>query len=221
MEKEKDVQEVIKDLQHIKEAMARSNSVVKFMDMDSTLKGVLLLSGLMVILFAAIFYYFILSYGTFGEIPVNIKVLLFALLAVSLALVIKLKASNLLQKARQMKAGSTFFSLAKEIYTPAFTSMMLPFFVTLAVVVIYLSLNGHYHYLVPSLSILFGLLYTTFLGSLLVRYLLPMTYWLVLTGLFSLFIADWLHPMGILALTFGGGFLLGGMVARNSEKEGE
>jgi len=81
-----------------------------------------------------------------------------------------------------------------------------PFITAMILTSIFLVANGQTIYLVPALSILTGLLCLAFVNLFHMKELLVAGDWMLVTGLLSLFFAQFLHPLLALILTFGLGF---------------
>jgi hypothetical protein len=208
-EKEQGLQEVIADLTRIKEALSRSNSIFRFIDAGGALRGILLISGLLIAAFSAAFYGLSARYGAYAAAPVQFKALLWVLVGLSLPLIGYLKARNFLQGARKISAGMTLFRLLREVYTPQFIALVLPYFAAMVLIAVFLSARGLGIYITPALSLMIGLLIISLSGVFYMREIYIFGgVWLVATGLLALFLAELLHPLAVPGLTFSAGFIL-------------
>ncbi len=209
MEKEtSDLREVIADLTSIKEALSKSGSIFRFIDAGGVLRGILLISGVMIAAFSAAFYYLFEHYGSFAALPVHIKALLWVLIGLSVSLIGVFKIRNFLQGARRISADMTLYRLLEEVYTPQFVALILPYVVSIVLVIIFLSVRGLGLYIVPIFSLLFGLLSISLSGIFYMKEIFLLGIWLAATGLLTLFMAEVVHPLAALGITFSAGFIL-------------
>jgi hypothetical protein len=102
--------------------------------------------------------------------------------------------------------------LFDEIYTSRMLSLMLPYIFVVTLIIIFLCTRGQLIYIVPSLAILFGLLFVAMSPIIYFKELYLLSVWLIATGLLTLFTADVYHPMVVLGFTFGVGFILAGLL---------
>lgn len=70
----------------VKEAVSKSDSIIRFIDTGGALRGILLVIGLLVVAFSAVFYYLMGRYGSFEAVPVNLRIALFVLIGLSKSL---------------------------------------------------------------------------------------------------------------------------------------
>ncbi len=204
--------EVIADLKLIKEAVSRSDGIIRFIDIRGALKIVLLATGLMIALFSVLFYYLIEYYGSFTAVPLNIRTILFFLIGLTLFIIGYLKISNFLRSARGIRGDMTLNSFFDEFYTPRLIALQLPFMIVIVLAIIFLCSNGLLIYITPVLAILFGLLFVSFITLFYLKELYFLSVWLIATGLLTLFIAVTLHPLAVLGLTFSAGFVLASLL---------
>lgn len=203
-----DLKEVIADLTSIKEALSKSGSIFRFIDVGGVLRSILLISGLLIAAFSAAFYYLFEHYGSFAAAPSQIKIVIFVLLGLSLSLIGVLKIRNFLQSARKISVDMTLYRLLEEVYTPQFLALVLPHTIAMVLVIIFLSVRGLDLYIVPALSLLFGLLSISLSGVFFMKEVFILGIWLIATGLFTLFTAEVMHPLAALGITFSAGFIL-------------
>lgn len=153
-----ELREVIADLKLIKEAVRKSDSIIRFIDAGGALRQVLLAGGLLVGVFSVVFYYLLERYGSFETIPANLRIGLFVLIGLSWCGIGYLKVRNLLHGARNIGVDATFSCLLKGLYTPRLQALHLPYVSVIILVVIFLVSRGYHSYVIPSVAMLFGLL---------------------------------------------------------------
>ncbi len=204
--------EVIDDLKLIKEAVSRSDSIIRFIDTRGALKSVLLVGGLLIAFFSGLFYYLIENYGSFAAIPPNIRITLFVLIGLAWGFLACLKIRNFLKSARGISEDMNLNRLFDEIYTPRLLALLLPFLLVIILAIIFLCGKGLLLYIIPVLAILFGLLFISMSPIIYLNELYFLSTWLIATGLLTLFIAANIHPMAVLSLTFSAGFILASLL---------
>ncbi len=203
-----ELREVISDLQLIKAAVSKSDSLIKFIDTRNSIKAVLLIAGLLIAVFSALFYYLIEIYGSFSAVPPGIRITLLVVIGLACCLLGYMKLGNFLKSARGISGDITLNKLFSEIYTPRLLALLLPFMLVVVMAVIFLCSEGQTLYITPALAILFGLLFISMSPLLYLKELYLLSMWLIATGLFTLFIATDIHPLVIPGLTFSAGFIL-------------
>jgi hypothetical protein len=210
--KEHELSEVIADLKLIKEAVTKSDNIFRFIDTRQAMRGVMLIAGLMVVIFATLFYYFINSYGSFLAIPQNIRVILFVLVGICWISLGFIKAGGFIKSGRAISADMNLNRLFDEIYTSRMLSLMLPYIFVIILIIVFLCTRGQFIYIVPVLAILFGLLFIAMSPIIYFKELYLLSVWLITTGLLAFFTADVYNPMAVLGFTFGVGFILAGLL---------
>lgn len=210
--KPQELDEVIADLKMIKEAVSKSDSIIRFIDTRGALKSILLATGLMIALFAVLFYYLIESYGSFAAIPPGIRIALFVLIGLVLCLIGFLKIRNFLKSARGISEDMTLNRLFDEIYTPRLLAIQLPYVLVITLVIIFICSKGQFLYITPVMSILFGLLLVSLSPLSFLKEFYFLSMWLIATGLLTLFTAAVIHPLAVLGLTFSAGFILAALL---------
>ena len=210
--KEHELSEVLADLKLIKEAVTKSDNIFRFIDTRRAMRGVMLIAGLMVVIFATLFYYFINSYGSFLAIPQNIRVILFVLVGICWISLGFIKAGGFIKSGRAISADMNLNRLFDEIYTSRMLSLMLPNIFVIVLIIVFICTRGQLIYIVPVLAILFGLLFIAMSPIIYFKELYLLSVWLIATGLLALYTATIFHPMVVLSFTFGVGFILAGLL---------
>ncbi len=211
-DKSRELKEVIADLQLIKEAVSKSDSIITFIDIRRVIRPVMLIGGLLIAFFSLLFYYLIENYGSFIAIPLSIRAILFILIGLACCLLGYLKLGNFLKSARGISGDMTLNRLFSEIYTPRLLVLMLPFLLVITLVIVFLCSKGHILYITPALAILFGLMYLSMGPLFYLKELYLLSMWLIATGILSLFFAANIHPLAVVGLTFSAGFILSSLL---------
>lgn len=195
--------QMLKDLQFIKEAVKKNNNIFKYISLSEGIKTIALFAGIIIISLSLIFLLLIRYYGGYQEIPYIVKSITYIILGASLVWLGWYKIKILLRIARKYRKDITFIKLLREVYTKSMLMIIIPFAITIGVVSIYLSIYNLYHLITPVLAILIALLMAAIIVVLNLKDFMVAFGWLLISGLFSLFIADKVHPLIILIITFG------------------
>jgi len=206
MDKRTDVEKLVQDLQFVKSAIVKSNNIFRFVNISRAIGLVGLWIGLWVTAFAGLSYYLIDRFGTFAAVPSSHRLSLYVVMALFLAAVAIGKIVLVMKHARQTYHDLTLLRLIGDFYRPQTANIVISFITTIVVVSVFLSNRGLDIYLVPVLSILFGLMLIAFLNVFYLRELLVTGDWLLVTGLITMFAAESMHPLLALIITFGLGF---------------
>jgi hypothetical protein len=145
-------------------------------------------------------------------IPQNVRIILFVLVGIGWIGLGFIKAGGFIKSGRAISKDMNLNRLFDEIYTSRMLSLMLPYIFVVTLIIIFLCTRGQLIYIVPSLAILFGLLFVAMSPIIYFKELYLLSVWLIATGLLTLFTADVYHPMVVLGFTFGVGFILAGLL---------
>lgn len=196
-------EQMLKDLQFIKEAVKKNNNIFKYISLSEGIKTIALFTGIIIISLSLIFLLLIRYYEGYQEIPFIVKTITYFILGVSLVWLGWYKIKIFLELAKRYRKDITLINLLREVYTRSMLMVLIPFTITICVVIIYLSLFNLVYLITPVLAILVALLMAVIIVILNLKDFLPFFGWLLISGLFSLFIADKVHPLIILIITFG------------------
>lgn len=209
MEKESpDLREVIADLKLIREAVGKSDGILRFMDAGGALRGILLAFGLLLTVISAVFYFLIERYGAFEAIPADFRIILFVLIGLSVAGIGYWKIRNLVRGARTIGVDTTLVNLLEEIVTPRIYTLVVPYLAVMILVIVFLAGTGFGLYIIPALSVLYGLLVISMSSLFYPKEFYFLGLWLTATGLLTLFAAAAIHPLAALVITFAAGSVL-------------
>ncbi|MTI95072.1 MAG: hypothetical protein FH749_06230 [Firmicutes bacterium] len=206
MDKQQELSALVEDLQFVKKAIAKSGNIMRYIDVSGGLALVGLWGGIFTIIIAAAAYLLSSRYGTYGDAPTAYRVGIYLLIAATLAIAGLSKLRLFLGKARKLDRNITVDKLFDEIYTTQLLNILIPFITAIAVLLIFLITRELTIYIVPTLSILVGLLCVSYLNIFQLRELVVVGDWLVATGLIALFTAEAVHPLLAVIYTFGVGF---------------
>lgn len=205
---QKEISKLEEDLKLIKKAVSRSGSILQYMEVSKTLRPVAFLTGIFMILFCALFYYFILQHGSYEAIPSQVKLVLYLAIALAFIMVGVLKIRGLFARAREIDEQITFIQFFDAVYTDRFLTMLIPFLISLVALPLYFSFSGLGEMALPLLMIIFALLCFSLSPIFYLREMICLGTWLLLTGFVFLIWLPELHLLLHLIFGFGVGFLI-------------
>jgi len=208
MEQLNNKDELLKDLQLIKEAARKNNNIFKFITISEGIKNVALFSGIFIVTFSLVFLWLIDNYGSFQGMPDMVKLSVFVVPLLSVGGIIWFKIKVFLKLAKKYKNDMNLIMLIKEIYTGSFVIIMIQFMLAIGVFCVYLPVAGMSHLIVPVLSIIISLLMISVMTILNLKDFLFTIEWLLISGSISLFIANKISAPILMILTFGAGMLI-------------
>jgi hypothetical protein len=205
--KEEQIEKLLEDIASIQAVIKNNRSILRQIFLTSPFRLFFLILGLTVILYSALFYFFVLYFGDFDAIPGFYKSLYYGLLFVTWLAFVLMKYITWLRTLRKIDSKYTLKRALKEVLTPKSIHILLPVTFVMIFLIIYLIFNEAYRFIVPAISIAIGLSYN-FFGSITdIKPYLVVGYWLLITG--TLIIAIGTIPIPIaLAASIGCGHVL-------------
>ena len=207
-DKQEDINRLAEDLELIKKAVSRSGSILQYMEVSKALRPVAFLTGAFMILFCALFYFFILQHGSYETIPSQVKLVLYLAIALAFIMIGALKVRGLFARAREIDEQITFVQFFEAVYTDRFLTMLLPFLISLVALPLYFSFSGFGEMALPLLMIVFALLCFSLSTIFYLQEMIYLGAWLLLTGFVFLIWLNELHVLLHLIFGFGVGFLI-------------
>ncbi|NLG89166.1 MAG: hypothetical protein GX494_08150 [Clostridiaceae bacterium] len=208
MDEFKNTEELIKDLQFIKEAVKKNNSVLKRVPISEGLKQTALITGILIILISAAIILLECYYGSYSAIPGTVKLILYIVIAISAAAAAIKKITDILKVVRKSEQDISIMKLFNELYIRRFWTVVYPFFITITAFIIYFSVSGLARLIIPFTAVMASLVLFNIQPILNVRETAVSCHWLLFSGILSLFAAEKWNPLVILILTFGIGMIL-------------
>jgi hypothetical protein len=205
---QKDINRLAEDLEYIKKAVTKSGSILQYMEVSKALRPVTLVTGMLLILFPALFYYFILQHGSYEAIPAQIKLVLYIAIAAAFILVGTLKIRNIFARAREIDEQITLVHFFEAVYTDRFLTMLIPFLISLIALPLYFNFNGLGEVVLPLFIVIFALLCFSLSTVIYLKEMIYFGAWLLLIGFVFLIWLPGLHILVQLAISFGAGFLI-------------
>ncbi len=220
-----DVERIIDDLKFIKTAIVKSSSIMRWLPLSRVMRKVYLMTGLVITVLCGTLHLLIRRHGSLAQSPVWARITLLGFGIVAFLCIAVYKAVGILAGARKIRSGYTLPRLVKEVYSGQAVLILVPFVVATAGVVTFLAVRGLSAYVVPSLAVLFGLMFNALVTVFCLKELIIGGDWLIVTGVLALFLGEGLDSLLGLILTFGLGFIVayvaGAMTADDEGHEGE
>ena len=179
---ETEIDKLIGDIKSIKTVISRNRPLIQQVMLPVNFRLISFLIGISVIVFSIVFYYLIERYGGYGQIPDATRSILWFILIADYIALGAMKRYFWLRSMRRYGRDITFSQVIKEMYSIQAYHVWIPLVLTTLFLSIYLVLRGYAYYVVPTISIGFGIGYN-FLGALTsIRHYLITGYWLMITG---------------------------------------
>lgn len=205
-------QKLIEDLQVVKNAVARSNNIFRFINISRAMALVGLLGGLGIAILAGVFYYLTFRFNTFTEVPLSYRLALYLSMGIFCITAGITKVLLILTQVRKTYRDITtlqlFIRLIGAVYSPQSIPLIVSFASAAVGVLGFLLVRDLALYFVPAASILMGLMLVAFVNIFYIREMLFTGGWLVATGLVTLFYAERLPSSLAVIITFACGFCL-------------
>ncbi|HEY8499778.1 MAG TPA: hypothetical protein VIL89_04090 [Clostridia bacterium] len=208
MEEFKNTEELIKDLQFIKEAVKKNNSILKRIPIYEGLKNTALITGILIILISAAVILLEYYYGSYSAIPGTVKLVLYIIIGLCTAGVATKKITDIMKVVRKSERDINIMKLFNELHIRRYWAVIYPFVISIAVFIIYFSVSGLTRLIIPFMAVMASLVLFNIQPILNVREIAVSFHWLLFSGLLSLFAAGKWNPLIILILTFGIGMIL-------------
>lgn len=210
---------LLEDISTIKAAIHKNRSALQQVFHPARFRWFMLAAGLSIIGYAVLIHFVIQHYGGFGQIPNTLRYLIYAAICADVVILQlwKLKRFSFsIQKVDQTLNLTWFF---KEFYASRIANLWIPLIGLVVVLSIYFYMNHIPYFIVPTVSIGYGLL-CNFVGTMLqIRYTLVAGYWFLISGICVIFL-NFIPGLIALALTLGFGILLFAFSGFLSKEEG-
>ena len=207
MPTQEELDRLAEDLKYIKTAIQKSGSIMRWVTWKVPIRWVALVAGLLIIAIAFVVNQLQASYSDFASVPGWIQAVFFGCIALFVVIFALWKLKVITGQLRKSGNEISWWELFTEVYTRHMAVFLVPFLVTVAGMVIFLSVRGLGFYIVPVLAILMGFAFIYFAMQFLFREIYGSSFWLIVTGFICLFLDAVISPMGALALTFGGSMI--------------
>ncbi len=213
------IDRLLEDISSIKQVINRNRPILEKVFHPERYRWFMLAASLSVIGFSLLIYFLMRHYGSFGAIPGALRYGIYiAIAAVSILLQIwKLRRFSI--SVKEVDRALTLGWFFKEFYASRIAHLYVPLVVLILFLCIYFGVNGIPYFIVPTISIGFGLL-CNFVGAMLqIRYSLVAGYWFLSAGVCTIPFSFIPGPIA-LAIAVGGGLLmssLSGFLSKEAE----
>lgn len=207
MEGKENLEKLIADLEFVKTAITKNDSIFKYINIGGRLSRVALAGGILFTLISGWYYLLLSQYGSWPQVPEALKIGTNAGLMIIGIAFAWAKVAVIAGQLKQTRKEMTVLRLFREVYTPQTLTIIIPFVTAMLAVSVFLITREQTLYLVPALSILVGLICIAYVNIFYVKELVVTGDWLLATGLITLFTAETIHPLLALIITFGLGFI--------------
>ena len=158
MNQKDDLDTLIEDISYIKTMITKNNPFLYEAGISKGMQVVSVVSGIITILFSAVFHWLILQYGTFSSIPAVIKLPLFVILGIVIVLIGFYKQHTIISTIKTSNPTVTFTTILAGIYNRYMIHTYLPpAMITLALSMYFLH-SGSTQLLIPTIAIGLGLI---------------------------------------------------------------
>lgn len=205
-ENQREIDQLLEEFSHLKSTVMKTNRVFKFIS-SKAFRMVYLFSSLIVLAYTAAMYLLIQSFGSYANIPGPIQGIYYALLVIVIAWMGTLKVQSLKNRVEELGSTISIRQLLKEVYSWSTLITVLPFIFTMIFTIVYLVGHEKVAYLLPVLSILYGLMLVSMVSFLYLREFIVGAIWFLTAGFAILFFMPRLPLLLAIAFTFGFGFL--------------
>ena len=201
------IDRLLEDIFSIKQVINRNRPILEKVFHPRRYRWFMLAASLSVIGFSLLIYFLMRHYGSFGAIPGALRYCIYiAIAAVSILLQIwKLRRFSI--SVKEVDRALTLGWFFKEFYSSRIAHLYVPLVVLILFLCIYFGVNGIPYFIVPTISIGYGLL-CNFVGTMLnIRYSLVVGYWFLVTAVCAILFSFIPGPIA-LAITLGCGILI-------------
>lgn len=204
---DKQLDQLIEEISQIKSVINKNKSLLRQVLLPAHFRLLALFSGISIILFSAIFSYFIECYGSYSLIPFKLKLVIFGAIVVDILFLSIVKYINFMKPLVKINRWYTIGRLMKEFFSFRIVHVYVPLISLMIFLCVYLTKQHNAYYIIPTISITYGLFYN-FLGSIIeVKQWLLAGYWLLVTGI-GVIVFNFIPAPIAISITMGCGLLL-------------
>ncbi len=203
----RNTEEFIKDLQLIKEAAQKNNSILRKVSLTEGLKYTILLTGVLIIVVCSGILFLENYYGSYDAIPSTLKQVIYVFIGLCTAGLVFKKIRDIMKFLRRYEQEINVIRLFNELYNRKFWPAIYPFITSIIIFTVYFSISGIAHLIVPVMVILISLLFFNIQHVVNMKETVAPSQWILLSGLLSLFFAGKWNTLVILMVTLGIGLI--------------
>ncbi len=201
------LEKLLEDVSSIKQAISKNKSTFRLLLLPRHYRLLSFLAGIIIILYSAIYYNFVYYFGSYNLIPDGVKNICYCVIAVTWALLAFLKFYKLENSLSKVDKKFSLSRILFEFFSFRIIHIYIPLIAILIVFIVHFANNDLSYYIVPSISIIFGVLYNILGAMVEIKQYLITGYWMVFTGIIAVVYTPVSGPI-ILAVSLGIGMLL-------------
>ena len=214
------IERLIEDISSIKAAINRNKPVLQQVFNPARFRLFTFLCALSYIGFSLLFFFLMQRYGSFGSIPATLRTIIYVAIVADFVFLQILKRRSLLVSAKRIDQSLTLGWFFKELFSYRIVHLYVPLTVLVVFLSIYFIVNDIPYFIIPTISIFYGLL-SNFMGTIIeMRQSIIVGYWFLITGIFTIIVSSIPAPIALL-MTLGCGmlilFILGSLSSRSKE----
>ena len=216
------IERLLEDITLIKTAINRNKPLLRQVFNPARFRWFMLIAGFSIIGFSLLIYLLMGRYGGFSTIPPSLRYLLYAAIAADLVFLQVWKLKRFSVSVKKIDQGLTLGWFFREFYSGRIAHLWIPLIVLVVFFSIFFLVHGIPYYIVPVISIGYGLL-SNFVGTLLeIRYSLVVGYWFLITGVCAIVFSTIPGPIAM-CMTVGCGLLVFSIAGflHSGSKEGD
>ena len=202
------IEKLLKDISFIKSAININKPFLQKLLLPAHFRLMSLFIGISVILFSLLYFFLIDFYGTYREIPPDYKNAMKVAIFLDWIFLVVFKY---LYWVYSLKKTDPDYTLSRALEETLSFSAIKPVTIPLFVLVIFLSIalahEGEAYYIVPTISIGFGIIYNIFGSVSKIKMYLVSGHWMLIAGICMLLYPSIPALIG-LAVSAGGGMVL-------------
>ncbi len=201
------IEKLLEDVSSIKHAISKNKSALRLILLPQHYRLLAFLIGIIIIVYSAVYYFLVEKYGSYNMIPDSIKNIGYSVIAITWALLAFLKIYKLESSLSKVDKKYSLSRTLFEFFSFRIIHIYVPLMVILVVFIVHFANNDLSYYIIPSISITFGIMYN-FLGAMTeIKQYLVTGYWMASIGVFGVIYPSISGPV-ILAASIGIGMLL-------------
>jgi hypothetical protein len=201
------------DIRFIRSAVEKSPSLVREMLVPVRFQVFAIVAGLVIIGFCGLLHLIDQTYGSFHKLPDLYKTAVYILAAGLVVIGSVIKNLGEIRAARRIDPAYSFWTLHRDLLRrPVIAHGLLSSLISLGCLSVYFVSSGNTAQIVPAAALALGFNYNLFGGVSELRiYYIP-GYWMIASGLFTLFAGN-ISPLVSISFIFGAGFIAFGLAA--------
>ncbi|MBU3914923.1 hypothetical protein KKA14_05250, partial [bacterium] len=179
------IEKLLEDVSSIKQAINKNRSVLRHILLPRHYRLLSFLLGIIIIFHSAIYYFLVEHYGSYGLIPDGIKNVWYSVIAITWALLAFLKIYKLEKSLSKIDKKYSLSRTLFELFSFRIVHIYVPIMATLIAFIVHFANNELSYYIIPAISISFGILYNVLGAMTEIKQYLISGYWMVFIGVIA------------------------------------